>query len=150
MTGEEKIVRHGKISAVYPERHTVRVTFEDADEVVSAEMPYLTTSASKNNLYRLPDIEEEVVCIFEGNDAGEGDGFCIGSFYNEKNVPRETNQDVFRLDCIGEFSYLAGNVVELDKSFGFYAGNYIIERANWKIGSGFACNLDLRKCLKGY
>ena len=80
MTGEEKIVRHGKISAVYPERHTVRVTFEDADEVVSAEMPYLTTSASKNNLYRLPDIEEEVVCIFEGNDAGEGDGFCIGSF----------------------------------------------------------------------
>ena len=114
MTGEEKIVRHGKISAVYPERHTVRVTFEDSDEVVSAEMPYLTTSASKNNLYRLPDIEEEVVCIFEGNDAGEGDGFCIGSFYNEKNVPRETNQDVFRLDFDGgsffSFNRKTGNL----------------------------------------
>ena len=55
-----------------------------------------------------------------------------------------------QLDCIGNFSFLAGNVVELDKSFGFFAGNYIIERANWKVGSGFTCNLDLRKCLNGY
>ena len=55
-----------------------------------------------------------------------------------------------RLDCVGNFAYLAGNVVELDKSFGFFAGNYIIERANWKVGGGFTCNLDLRKCLGGY
>lgn len=55
-----------------------------------------------------------------------------------------------RLDCTGNFSYLAGNVVELDKSFGFFKGNYIIERANWKVGNGFTCDLDLRKCLKGY
>jgi len=55
-----------------------------------------------------------------------------------------------RLSCIGDFAYLAGNVIELDKSFGFFCGNYIIERADWKIGSGFECNLDVRKCLKGY
>ena len=53
------------------------------------------------------------------------------------------------LDVIGDFSYLAGNVVALE-DFGFYSGNYIIDRANWKIGSGFSCNLDLRKCLNGY
>ena len=55
-----------------------------------------------------------------------------------------------RLDCVGDFSYLAGNVIELDDSFGFYKGNYIIDRADWKIGDGFTCSLDVRKCLQGY
>ncbi len=55
-----------------------------------------------------------------------------------------------RISATGNFSYLAGNVVELDKSFGFFKGNYIIERANWKVGNGFTCDLDLRKCLGGY
>ncbi len=55
-----------------------------------------------------------------------------------------------RLEVIGDFCFLSGNVVELDKSFGFYKGNYIIERADWKVGSGFTCNLDLRKCLVNY
>lgn len=55
-----------------------------------------------------------------------------------------------KLEVLGEFEYLAGNVVALDESFGFYKGNYIIDRADWKVGSGFTCNLDLRKCLSGY
>ena len=55
-----------------------------------------------------------------------------------------------RLDVLGEFFYLSGNVIELDDSFGFYKGKYIIERADWKIGNGFTCSLDVRKCLTGY
>ena len=44
----EKILRRGIVSAVYPERHSARVTFEDEDNLVSAELPVLTTFASKN------------------------------------------------------------------------------------------------------
>lgn len=55
-----------------------------------------------------------------------------------------------RLEVVGDFFYLAGNVLTLDESFGFYAGNFIIDRADWKIGTGFTCSLNLHKCLTGY
>lgn len=69
-----------------------------------------------------------------------------------KKALRDKNKEEIKIkiDCIGDFFYLAGNVIALDDTFGFYAGNYIIERADWKIGSGFTCSLDLRKCLKNY
>lgn len=54
-----------------------------------------------------------------------------------------------RLEVIGDFTYLSGNVVTLE-DFGFYSGKYIIDRADWKIGNGFTCSLSLRRCLNGY
>ncbi len=112
MAEEKNVVRRGIISAIYPERHSARVTFEDKDEVVSAELPILTTYASKNNLYHLPDIGETVYCIFEDNDAQEGDGVIIGSIYNDENSPKISSLDKWRVDFDG------GSFIEFDRSTG--------------------------------
>ena len=108
----EKILRRGIISAVYPERHSARVTFEDEDNLVSAELPILTSYASKNNFYRLPDISEQVFCLYEENDAGEGTGVIIGSIYSDVNKPKANSQDICRLD-FGDGSYF-----EFDRATG--------------------------------
>ena len=112
MADEKNIVRRGLISAVYPERHSARVTFEDKDNVVSAELPILTSYASKNCLYHLPDIAEQVICLYEESDAQEGDGVIIGSIYSDVNKPKVSSQDKFRLDFEG------GSFIEFDRSTG--------------------------------
>ena len=102
----ENLIRRGIISDVYPERHSARVTFEDKNSVVSAELPILTSFASKNNLYHLPDIEEEVICLFEENDNQDGTGVIIGSIYNDVNTPKANSQDICRIDFAdGSFIY---------------------------------------------
>lgn len=65
-----------------------------------------------------------------------------------KNELRQKNkkETEVRLELVGSFEYLAGNVLEL-KGFGKFDGNYLIERARHKVGSGYTCDLELRKCL---
>ena len=112
MSEDKNIVRRGIVSAVYPERHSARVTFEDKDNVVSAELPILTSYASKNCLYHLPDVGEQVICLQEESDAQEGDGVIIGSIYSDVNKPKASSQDKFRLDFDG------GSFIEFDRSSG--------------------------------
>ena len=139
------------------------IKFSYADQKIKS----FNATATLSEIYSTAEVEyshgkknEKISGKFEDKNKGGGKTLKIKKKVSSKAEAdalakkelRDKNKKEIsvRLDCIGEFSYLAGNVVELDKSFGFYAGNYIIERANWKIGSGFACNLDLRKCLKGY
>ena len=69
----------------------------------------------------------------------------------KKELRKKNREEIkVNLEVVGSFEYLAGNVVELDDSFGFYAGNYLIEKAHHEVGSGYSCRLDLRKCLVGY
>lgn len=69
-----------------------------------------------------------------------------------KKELRKKNKEEIKVsvEVIGRFIFLAGNVIELDESFGFYAGNYLIEKARHNVGAGYECSLELRKCLKGY
>lgn len=64
---------------------------------------------------------------------------------------REKNKDEIKLQIttVGRFEYLSGNVIEL-RGHGFYDGRYVIERARHKVGDGYTCDLELRKCLQGY
>ena len=68
-----------------------------------------------------------------------------------KKELRKKNQDEIKvqLTVIGDFIYLAGQNIELE-DFGFYSGKYIIEKATHSVGKGYSCNLELRRCLKGY
>ena len=63
---------------------------------------------------------------------------------------REKNREEIKidLDCVGNFVFVAGNVFELN-GFGFFDGNYLIERAVHQIGSGYSCRITARRCL-GY
>ena len=69
-----------------------------------------------------------------------------------KKSLRDKNKEEIKIraDTIGNLNYLSGNVITLDDTFGFYAGNYIIEKCDLKAGNGFSCSLELRKCLSGY
>ena len=107
-----EIVKHGIVSDVDAEKHQVRVTFADNDAVVSAWLPVLVPLASKDNVYCLPDVNEEVAVIQEGNDSQQGDGFCIGSFYNDINKTKVNSVDKKRIDFEG------GSFIEFDRSTG--------------------------------
>lgn len=65
-----------------------------------------------------------------------------------KNSLRDKNkkETSIQLELVGSFSLLAGNVVEL-RGFGKFDGNYLIEKVRHKVGSGYTCDLELRKCL---
>lgn len=104
------MIREGKISAVYPERHSARVVFEDRDNLVSAELPILNPCASKNRGYCLPDVGESVVCIFNPNAELEGTGFIIGSRYHEHVKPPANSQDVTRTE------FADGTFLQYDRS----------------------------------
>jgi len=75
----KNLIRYGKVSSVNPAKHTVRVVFADKNNTVSHDLPVLTPGTLKNKFYCMPDIGEDVVCIFLPN--GMQRGFVIGSFY---------------------------------------------------------------------
>lgn len=68
-----------------------------------------------------------------------------------KKKLREKNKDEVQasFSLTGDFAYSAGMLVKL-KNFGRFDGKYIITRAHHKMGSGYTCQLDLRRCLNGY
>ena len=96
------LVREGTVSVVYPEKHSARVIFENKERLISAELPVLTTFASKNKAYNLPDVGERVVCIMASNNSSGG-GYIIGSLYNtEHTPPADCYQDVTKIEFADE------------------------------------------------
>lgn len=98
--GNRNFSREGVVSAVFPERHSARVTFEDRGGLVSAELPVLTLFAYKNKSYALPDVGERVVVLAAANDVTSGSGYIIGSLYTGNNLPQpaETGENITRLE----------------------------------------------------
>ena len=111
MTGDARqLVREGRVSVVYPERHSARVEFEDKGNLVSAELPVLTTWAFDNKAYALPDVGETVVCLFASNADQTGTGWIIGSRFHDKSTPNANSQDVARID------FKDGTFLEYDRA----------------------------------
>lgn len=111
MQGDARqLVREGRVTATFPERHTVRVEFEDKDNMTSAEMPILTTCAFDNKFYSMPDVGDMVVCLFASNADQTGTGWIIGSRFNDKSKPNANSQDVMRMD------FKDGTFVEYDRA----------------------------------
>ena len=109
MVGDARqLVREGKVSVTYPERHTARVVFEDKDGMVGAEMPILTSCAAGNKSYSMPDVGDMVVCLFASNSDMTGNGWIIGSRFNDKSKPNANSQDVTRVD-FSDGSYVEYN-----------------------------------------
>lgn len=104
------LIRVGRVSVVVPERMAVKVVFEDKDSLVSDELPVLTMGSSKNKMYWLPDVGEQVCCIMLPN--GHNAGFCLGSYYSDADPPNVSSQDIRRVD-FGDGSY-----VQFDRATG--------------------------------
>lgn len=103
-----RVIMIGKVSAVYPEKATARVLFEDRDSDVSDELPILFTRAFGCEVYAMPEVGEEVMCIFLPN--GIENGFIVGGYYNENNKA-PTKDGAIKL-----IRFKDGNYVEYNES----------------------------------
>ena len=83
------LIRIGEVSSIDVNKSTARVVFDDEDSLVSYDLAVLQRNTFKNHDYGMPDIGEDVLCIFLPN--GQEDGFVIGSFYAGEVKPPESN-----------------------------------------------------------
>lgn len=106
------IVSEGIVDEVFPERHSVRVTFPDKDNLTSAELPVLGSFCSGNSSYAMPDVGESVIVLNSTNDDTSGTGFVIGARYDDKVPPKVNSIDKTRMD------FKDGSFIEFDRSTG--------------------------------
>lgn len=84
-----RLIRIGEVSSIDPAKGTARVVFDDEDSLVSYDLAVLQRNTFKNHDYAMPDVGEDVLCIFLPN--GEEDGFIVGSFYAGEVTPPEND-----------------------------------------------------------
>lgn len=87
----KSIIRIGEVSSVDAEKGTARVVFDDFDSIVSYDLQVICRNTFANRDYAMPDIGEDVVCIFlpTGTEAG----FILGSVYAGEITPPENTID---------------------------------------------------------
>lgn len=114
-----RLIRIGNVSAVNPAAGTARVAFNATDRQVSYELPVLTRGSMNNKDYWMPDINEQVLCMFLPNTSGHGvcDGFILGTFYSTVDAPEEASVDVHALKLSD------GSIIKHDRK----TGNLTIE-----------------------
>ncbi|MHB0881680.1 phage baseplate assembly protein V [Paenibacillus sp. SEL1] len=87
----ENLNRIGVVSSVDTETGKVRVIFPDMDDMVSPELPLLTTGTGWGLSNAMPEPGDNVVCIFLGN--GKPDGVCLGALYDGSyDMPADQSQ----------------------------------------------------------
>lgn len=81
----KNLIRVGRVSSVYPERCTARVVFDDRDDLVSYELTPLGRGSYRTKDYWMPDLDEQVLCLFLPN--GNAEGFILGTRFNDEDKP---------------------------------------------------------------
>lgn len=112
------MLRTGTVSAVYPKTDTVRVVFDDKDETTSPELHVLHRFSGKNKDYWMPDIGDQVLCIFNNNDKNFSTGWVLGSYFTEKQPPQVASADIMRMD------FADGSFVEVNRAAGSLSINF--------------------------
>jgi len=102
-----ELVRVGVVTNVYPERGTVRVRLVDADDQVSFELPVVFRKTMKDKEYWMPDVGEQVVCLFSGQ--GLEQGFVIGAIYSKKDSVPVNSRDKWHI------KFEDGTTIEYDR-----------------------------------
>lgn len=92
-TDVRSLIRVGRVSSVNAVNCTARVTFDDEDDLVSAELPVIVPCSKDNKAYWLPDIDTQVLCLFLPAMSGKGcnDGFVVGAFYSDVDAPKDNS-----------------------------------------------------------
>lgn len=110
----KRLIRVGTVSSVNAAEGTVRVAFAAQDDMVTYELPVITRGSKNNKDYWLPDVDEQVLCLFLPNTSGHGvcDGFVLGTFYSSVDAPVENSGDVHAV------KYGDGTIIKHDRSTG--------------------------------
>src|SRR5699024_204217 len=81
----------GIVSSIDPVAGTARVAFKDRSNLLSYDLPVLTKNTVDNKDYWMPDINEQVLCVFL--PIGLEAGFIIGGFYSKNVKPPASTED---------------------------------------------------------
>lgn len=110
----KRLIRVGTVSSVNVAAGTVRVAFAAQDDMVTYELPVITRGSKNNKDYWLPDVDEQVLCLFLPNTSGRGvcDGYVLGTFYSSVDAPVENSGDVHAV------KYGDGTIIKHDRSTG--------------------------------
>lgn len=110
----KRLIRVGTVSSVNAAAGTVRVAFAAQDDMVTYELPVITRGSKNNKDYWLPDVDEQVLCLFLPNTSGRGvcDGFVLGTFYSSVDAPVENSGDVHAV------KYGDGTIIKHDRNTG--------------------------------
>ena len=79
-SGKNSPYRRGTVIERDPPKGRVRVKFDDEDEDKSGWIHVSQTATGKNKLFRMPDLDDQVICLMDWD--GE-DGAVIGSIWSE-------------------------------------------------------------------
>ena len=92
----KNLIRVGRVSSVNPSNCTARVVFNAQENNVSYELPVLQLFAKDNKAYSLPDIDTQVVCIYQPDASGKGltTGYIVGACYSTADTPAENDASV--------------------------------------------------------
>lgn len=74
-----KLIKIGEVSSVNYEKGTADVSFGQDDAMINTDLQVLQRNTFKNKDYAMPDVGEDVVCLFLPN--GLENGFVLGSVY---------------------------------------------------------------------
>jgi len=86
----ENLIKIGKVSSVNEKECSARVVFEN--DMVSYDLPIIQHNTVKNKDYILPDVGEQVVCLFLPNSLHNG--FIVGSIYSLKDKPAIKDKNI--------------------------------------------------------
>lgn len=92
------MLRTGTVSSVTPSAGTARVKFDDKDNAVSTELHILHRCSGKNKDFWVPDIGDQVLCLFENNDKNFSTGWIVGSYFTDKQPAQVASEDIMRFD----------------------------------------------------
>lgn len=84
-----KLIRIGEVSSVNAAAGTARVVFDDENSLVSNDLQVLQKNTINNKDYYMPDVGEDVICLFLPN--GIEEGFILGSVYAGEITPPESS-----------------------------------------------------------
>jgi len=87
----KNLIRVGKVTAIDTTKHQARVLFDDKHSTVSYWLDIIVRNTFKNKDYELPDIDEQVICLFL--PSGNAQGFILGATYSTKDVPPIDDKD---------------------------------------------------------
>lgn len=88
----QSLIKIGEVSSIDPATATARVVFDDDDSLVSFDLPVLQRNTFANRDFGMPDVGEDVVCLFL--PSGVEEGFILGSLYAGEVAPEESSGDV--------------------------------------------------------
>lgn len=103
--------KYGKVSSINPALGRARVVFDDADGMVSAELPIRFEATGRDKAYHMPGIGEQVI-VDVPDDSTNGDGIIIGSYYSESEPPECTDPNKWRI------KFANGDYIEHDNASG--------------------------------